>query len=370
MAVFPLSFQDAGFEHTFARCRSQLEGPSTRWMPFGMPRLNPAFRDCVFFLYGRHPGTGAIEGPIGTGVVVGKCGNSPEQIWNSYAVTSAHVVRTGASIIRINLRGGGSRFIELELHEWEFIPGGCDLAAVDITERLDSVLDEVMLIPTSMFVSGSFIARHYITVGEDGFMLGLFASLPGENRNAIAARFGNLALLADDELRIRQPNGTEGPCHIFDMHSRPGFSGSPVFIYRTPGADLRHVNTAASTKAALREHPGQMGEHFPTERSIDAFFEFDAEQNQFLNLLGIHLDQYREPVRLRKRRTGENADPLTEGDSVDIPGSMTIVAPAWEIEKLLNKEVFVKMRDARDQALTELMTAKGQPFPGGGESAS
>ena len=58
-------------------------------------------------------------------------------------------------------------------------------------------------------------------------MLGLFAEQPGEKQNFIAARFGNISLLAHDDAPLEQPNGYKRPSHIFDMRFRPGFQVHP-----------------------------------------------------------------------------------------------------------------------------------------------
>src|ERR1700730_10815269 len=65
----------------------------------------------------------------------------------------------------------------------------------------------------------------------------------------IAARFGNISLLASDDAPIEQPNQQRRPSHIFDMRSRPGFSGSPVFVYRTPSGDLRYATERGRYKS-------------------------------------------------------------------------------------------------------------------------
>ena len=39
-------------------------------------------------------------------------------------------------------------------------------------------------------------------------MLGLLADQPGKKRNLVAARFGNLSLMADEDELIKQGNGS------------------------------------------------------------------------------------------------------------------------------------------------------------------
>src|ERR1700690_268268 len=85
-----------------------------------MPRLNPTFKQMVFFLYGRDPKTSKVVGPLGSGFFVALEGVRSKNWYmrHFYAVTCWHVaVQNGASIIRINTTNGKSRFIELEPHE-------------------------------------------------------------------------------------------------------------------------------------------------------------------------------------------------------------------------------------------------------------
>jgi hypothetical protein len=170
-----------------------------------------------------------------------------------------------------------------------------------------------------------------IGIGEDGFMLGLFMEYPGAARNAVAARFGNVSMLARDDLPIESEFRTR-PCHLFDMRSRPGFSGSPVFVYRTPTADLRNL-------------------HRPTFNiNRNSRGSLDARENTFIRLLGIHIGQFHDRVKVRKVKS-----PKSEPDEIfTIPNSMAIVVPAWSILALLDHNVFVEQREAREAEDAEI----------------
>ena len=238
-------FQDADFAHAYLWCRSDFEQPSWRWKPYGMPRLNPNFLSTVAFLYGRdtsRDGAKKLKGPFGTAAIVALPAKvrGIRYVAHYYAVTAAHVP-TIAPILRINTKEGKVRHIEFESDEWLTIAGGDDLAAIDITTRIRATDQLSAILAQNMFVTKEFSAEVELGVGEDGFMLGMFADHPGKERNLVAARFGNVSLLASDDAPISQAPGRMRPSHIFDMRSRPGFSGSPVFVYRTPAGDLRSV---------------------------------------------------------------------------------------------------------------------------------
>lgn len=362
-----LRFQDADFEHRFAWCSSPLEGRSLRWVPFGMPRLNPTFKQAVFFLYGTDPETGKRGGPNGTGVLIGVPAAEGWYLSHFYAVTCQHVAPPGNSILRVNTKDGKSRFIETHPDDWQWIPGHDDLAALDVTERLNAEQDDYSVIPSSLLVTKQFIAQDALEIGEDGFMLGLFADLPGNSRNLVAARFGNISLLADDETPILQPNKSRRPSHIFDMRSRPGFSGSPVFVYRTPDGDLRSATERGRDKAFRRDSRrsfGSEGGDFMVERFFDnAQDDWETASNTFLMLLGIHAGQYHDTVKAFKGRgvRGESDNAIRDGDEMRIPNSMAIVAPSWEILTLLNLPTFVEQRRKREEIMASKKENSAEP---------
>jgi hypothetical protein len=130
--------------------------------------------------------------------------------------------------------------------DWLFVPGGHphqgDDAAIAVIDLDDN--QNVMSIPLHMFITQSMMARHQIGVGDDVFMMGLFADVAASMAHPAKARFGNISMMASSHIPIAQPNHTATKSsYVLDMHSRSGFSGSPVFFYRTIGADLTYANT-------------------------------------------------------------------------------------------------------------------------------
>jgi len=368
-----IGFRDADFPHRFAWRNSRLEGKSLRWVPYGMPRLNTRFKHMAFFLYGKNPKTGKVVGPMGTGFFLGMEGHGSWYHRHIYAVTCFHVaVQKGASIIRINTKDGASRPIEFEPHEWQFISNGDDLCAVDVTDRLGDQ-DEYSIVPANWILDKEFIAHEQVDIGEDGFMLGLFADHAGKKQNLIAGRFGNLSLLAHESEPIEQPHGLTHPSHIFDMRSRPGFSGSPVFVYRTPDGDLRDAAERGRLKAFRQQRHADFevvgGGDFAHVIDTSAFNrmaqESEITENTFLMLLGIHAGQYPERIEARKikKTSGESDDIIRDRDGLKIPSSMAVVVPAWKIENLLKLEIFQAQRDQRDKRMIEERDKKNLPEP-------
>lgn len=298
-----------------------------------MPRLNRDFGHCVFYLYRLDPKNGERKGPCGSGVLVSRAASNGRLRPHVYAVTAYHVAVThGASIIRINTARRGtfpleesSRFLTHEPHEWKFVRGGADIAAIDVTDEIsDNLLsdalevDRIRTVEERTFADLNFTLRSQLGPGDDGFMMGLFQRNPGKKHNIPAARFGNISQIATFTDPIEQGHGSEHMSHVFDMHSRPGFSGSPVFVYRVGGSTVG----------------------------------LQQENDSFLRLLGIHSGQFQEEIEATKAEAYGGPMHLMEGDKIIVPSSMAVVVPAWEITELLNSEAFRMQREAREARLT------------------
>jgi len=90
-------------------------------------------------------------------------------------------------------------------------------------------------VPPSGFVTDEIISSKSIGLGDGVFMIGRFIDHAGEGTNYPAARFGNISIMPT---MIDLGDGYGGECYCLDMHSRTGYSGSPVFVYRTSNTNL------------------------------------------------------------------------------------------------------------------------------------
>jgi len=220
-----------------------------------MPTLRKELNDSVFYLYGRDPKTGKIVGPQGTGFLVARAGNTDWPTAHYYPISNWHVaVQGGASIIRFNIKDGSTRYLEYDPSDWLFSPSSDDLAAVDITADIRET-DQIFVQSEESFLTPEIIQEYGIGFGEDVFMIGMFASHHGGERNIPAARFGNLSMLATPAAPVLLENGSEQAAHLVDMRSRGGFSGSPVLIYRVPTGDLSRPsqhNCVMRSRLAIR----------------------------------------------------------------------------------------------------------------------
>jgi hypothetical protein len=307
-----------------------------------MPRLRQDIGSAVFYLYGIDPKTGSRRGPLGSGFVVARPSTKFPNFRHYYGVSNWHLTHDiGASIIRINT-DKGSRFIDKSPEDWHFEPNGDDLSIIDLTDEAQSN-DQVAHYVDVGFADRSFLKRFEVSVGEDAFMTGLFAANHGGERNAPVARFGNVSLLASDDILIEQPNGIARPSHLVDMRSRTGFSGSPVAIYRVPGLDLSDI-PPVPRPLPLPNDP----------RAIP----------KFIALFGVHCGQFYDPVKVSKsppKRHEREGDAIVEGDRLYIQSGMTIVVPAWRITELMNLDAFEVARKNRENRSAEAAMSRPQP---------
>ena len=165
-------------------------------------------------------------------------------------------------------------------------------------------------------------------------MVGRFVDHQLLNQSATAVRFGHISM---DPAPVLQSNGMRADTYCIDLHSRSGYSGSPVFAYRTPGYDLE-------------ERLGVGGEA-----------KFLMSGINHLSLLGIHWGQFPEiwevvdGGKLKAQSSEESRELLlTDGQFIEGLSGMTCVLPAWSILEVLNMPVLKKVRDNANAKLLNM----------------
>ena len=251
----------------------------------------------------------------------------------TYVVTNWHVaVSEGNSCVRVNKKGGGSDVFELEPHEWTFRPVWHDIAIASLS--LDRAVHDAVSISQNFLATDAFVSDRAIGPGDDVFMVGRFIDHDGGETNVPAARFGNLSMMPYGA--IEQPSKAKLGSYVIDMHSRSGFSGSPVFAYRTFGNDFRKKSDST------------------------------PDVKPFITLLGIHWGQFYEFWELAHKpssstvKSGLGADSDIRNKRVVGLSGMGCVIPASAILELLDCE---KFRAERDQAEANLILITHKPQP-------
>jgi hypothetical protein len=157
---------------------------------------------------------------------------------------------------------------------------------------------------------------------------------------------------------IQEATGYDGISYVVDMHSRTGFSGSPVFVYRTFGGDLTAAfghdfddlefdfsfGLIGMPRSGLRKGKLRAKTHF--------------------NFLGIHWGQFPEQWELHRKQPIKEARTrglITKGEYVKGMSGMTCVIPAWQILEVLNLQKLKNQRDAADNDLSGHRVARPVP---------
>jgi hypothetical protein len=335
-----------------------------------MPRIPPHVIRSVFYLYETIEDARAGKNPGGTGFIVEYEGlrNAVYPKGMFYGVTNYHVAVGGGlpvyPVIRLNTLEGGVDIIDLDCGQWEFLPGKYDVAAVPLL--LDRNVHSFASISTHLFVERPR-EEHYgpfreVDVGEDAFMIGLFLDHAGTTTNVPSARFGHVSMLPDESARIVQKStGYEGVSYVLDMHSRTGFSGSPVFVYRTFGADL--ANTINGDDATLEFRAANV-----TQISADSLrARGRIRTSPMFRFLGIHWAQFPEEWELRDKDRAASLEKrkkrhlITDGKYVEGMSGMTCVIPAWQIMELLDTPKIQEHRQRFLNSCAEKRRAAPEP---------
>ena len=303
-----VNWWDFQFPEMLVQAFSDAGCSYVRRVRYGMPTIPKRVLDSTFYLYQNEKDARAGKNCGGTGVFIAVPSQHDSTRLIPFAVSNWHVaVRDGSSVIRINKLGGGVDVLPYSPEGWHWMPSSYDLAIAPV--QMSQTVHEIGVISTDMLVSKQLVANRNIGPGEDVFMVGRFVDHDGGQTNIPAVRFGNISIMPAP---IKQPNGVSKDTYCVDVHSRTGFSGSPVYVYRVAGADLNQPNTVAIGGG-------------------------------FVGLLGIHWGQFPEYWEIKQmEQAGEiekNVLPIVEGaDKVYIRGmsGMTCVAPVWGILELMN----------------------------------
>lgn len=305
-----------------------------------MPRIPPTTLNCVFYLYHSVEDAEAGRDFGGTGFFVVIEADTPGRAF-FYAVTNWHVAcQDGASVMRVNTVDGKTDIIEFGPEDWAFLPK-YDIAVLSFPYVPGRHLITAMPAPEGL-ARARDIAREKLGPGEDVFMVGRFIDHDGGAINRPSVRFGNISVMPAP---VDQPNRGSADAYCIDLHSRSGYSGSPVFVYRTPGFNLedRLANDISKSQILL------------------------AGTN-YLALLGIHFAQFPEEWEIAERKkkpvAASSAVPLIqEGKYLKGLSGMTCVLPADAIWEVLTMPELKKQRDESNAALKASLSSTGNAVP-------
>lgn len=299
-----------------------------RYERYGVPKIPKELLHSTVFLYRSIDAAKQSEDQGGTGFIVGMQTVSSSKVV-AYIVSNWHVaVSKGFPVVRIPLIDGGFDFFDFDCSEWTFVPK-YDIAVVEIT--LNPRRHIFSFIPDSAFLTENSRILLDIGPGDDVFMIGRFVQ-HGDAEGQPAVRFGNIRM---NPAPIEQTNGFSAESYCLDLHSRTGFSGSPVFVYRIPSNDL-----APDRKANA-------------QTALDIL-----NRKNLLCLLGIHWGQFPELWEIKEdkslRYSADEVEPLLVGKNyVEGLSGMTCVLPSWSIMEVLNLPKLKSRREKINDDITE-----------------
>lgn len=285
-----------------------------------MPRISDDYTRNSIYIYDSSDAAeqGRGFGASGFLVHVPFSGNSDKR--QIYAVTNQHAL-PASPVIRFNKLDGGVGGFVTKQSDWKFDPLGDDIAVLHLNVNLS--LYDFSAIGIEIFVTPKIVADEDIGIGDDTVMVGRFIGHDGKQRNKPAVRFGTIAMMQD---KIRAVSGREQESFLIELHSVPGYSGSPVYIY-SPYA----VNDMSRFRAG---------------RSLDPLSDF--------NLFGPNAQEGIELMDLKMRPKGpyllgidwchlnsqaqlldKSGAPHADGLFVRYNTGMAGVIPAWRIADLL-----------------------------------
>ncbi len=256
----------------------------------------------------------------GTGFFVSREWESPALAGRGvlYAVSNYHVVeKLGASVIRAMKVDGSPDIIELMPDDWVKHPTA-DLMAVCIFDKVQLATHKAKWVEFEKgLLNREKIQRYNVGIGDDVCMVGRFIGHDGKKINRPSVRFGNISM---DVAGIFNPaTGRVEDSYAVEMRSKPGYSGSPVFVLGTPEFmnDKDKVN----------------------------------QKRRFFQLLGV------EWGHIYENQPTRNKDGSPAGQHTQQATGMNGVVPAWFVEELIGTG---KLQKQFEDAEREMLTRVGR----------
>lgn len=180
----------------------------------------------------RHGGTEEfVYG--GTGFLLGRASEHVEGLNFIYLVTARHVITDleGDCWIRTNLTDGTAIRQDASHVRWIRHPSNPLIDVAVAPFYLEKREDHIVIPPTMVVPNRAALAAHSLGVGDEVFYTGVFARVEGKHRNMPILRKGNIAMLPEDQIFVK--NFGDMDAYLVETHSISGISGSPVFVRET-----------------------------------------------------------------------------------------------------------------------------------------
>ncbi len=306
-----------------------------------MPKIEQHFLDCSIYLYASRKSAEQGDDAGGSGCLVSV--DSPSELEESaegslratrytpphlYAVTNRHVIALGYPVIRLNTIEGTTDILALEKNKWFFHPDGDDLAVAAI--ELPPIHEHAY----HPIVIGQFVFKDGIVdvgAGDEVFMVGRFINHSGRQRNTPSLRFGNVAMLPFEKVKLS--NGFLQEAFLVESRSISGFSGSPVFVYKPVIERIETPKRPFDLRHDWSSPKGYVSQYTVTDL---------VGRPQLLGIDCGHIPKHEKVVN-------GAGTPHPQGWRVDTNTGMAVVIPAWRLYEFLNSKELVMQRKEKDE---------------------
>ncbi len=293
-----------------------------------MPRIPLIITNSIIYLF---PDSHAADGGTdigGSGFLIGMNAETSHGT-HCYAVTNAHVIKSGNTVVRINLRHEGS---ESELTDnFEFAPSDwvChpnhDLAICPFPPDFEPKRFDCSFIEPRFFVTEKEWREKDIGPGDDVVYVGRFIGHAGRFENMPSVRFGNISMNPNEREPLEDglPDGSiqQQVAFLVEARSRSGYSGSPVFFL--------HQHVVNNSRAVIPM--------------------FD------MRLLGVDFCHIPEAVAIA------NSQGVELHWKAKVHAGMMGVVPAWYLLDFLNEAPELIAQRKRDEAIYGAFQPNAQP---------
>jgi hypothetical protein len=169
----------------------------------------------------------------GSGFWFGRDVEGETRVDPSFVVTARHVIEgirktaTDRVWLRLNYNDGSCGWFGTALADWYVHPTDRSIDVATFKANVPVGCDHLAVRFSGCFTP-EFAASQEISLGDEVFIVGLFAHHLGTERNIPIVRIGNLA--ARDEEKIDTRDFGQMDAYLIEARSIGGLSGSPVFL--------------------------------------------------------------------------------------------------------------------------------------------
>jgi hypothetical protein len=284
-----------------------------------MPRIPDEIQNCSAYIYPSSEAAKHGEEAGASGFLVGVQLEKNAEYYQIYVVTNRHAIYRGKTkYIRLNRNDGEIQIFPIKKKSWLLHSDGDDLAVLPIDFPQSEIT--FSFVDVKHFALSGDVGAHGIGCGDDVFMVGRFIGHDGKQRNFPSIRFGNIAMMPNE--KIRHPTfKIEQESYLVECRSIPGYSGSPVFMYK------------GSLVMLPQRYTGGLVSTLP----------------QIPWLLGVDWCHLNDPQPV----LDADGEPLPGGWRVRSNTGMAAVVPAWRLLDILNGAVLAKQRKHEDARISK-----------------